>query len=224
MKKQGGLDIDFLNKFQKQYDDEAKNIAIQLNKKLETIGGIIKKEIGIVPIPKEFINWYMDNHYKPKKRRIPFKLSDELVLKYCIEYKEEIENTIKEFSFKKDSTIEQKNQVIEVLQFAFKNDKKITNENLEVILNDLLFILSNYELPKEIKRLGVNDVGLKNESIRYCIYQVYELNKNSNTRKLLIKYLHQKFKAFDELDFNPENISASSTYKKFKTKPQYYPE
>ncbi len=223
MKKHKGLNYDYLNKFQERLDEEANNVAFQLKEKLESFGDIIRKETGFTPIPNKFVNWYIDNHYKPKKRRLPFKLTDELIIKYCIEYKEEIERRSRKFSQKKDFNEELENQITKILKFAFKNDEKISIENLEELLQDLLFILSAHKLPKEIKKLGTNEVDLNKDCIRYCINQVYELDKNTKTRNLLITYLHLKFKVFDNLDFNPDNISVSSLNKKFKTKPLNYP-
>ena len=98
----------------------------------------------------------------------------------------------------------------------FSKDNCITEEIVFDLAKEASEILrtqskiSNFEI---IKR---NELNTKQESISYCYYLFYELNKKSSIRKIYIEYLLEKFQVFSESTYKTINSH-------FKDKPLHYP-
>ncbi|MCH4833459.1 hypothetical protein E5F92_012425 [Flavobacterium columnare] len=190
--------------------------------KYPVIKEFVIKEYCISPTSEMFANWYFDERYFPTKNnyRLGVKISDQDILDFCSEYAFELK--IKSNNISINISDKNKAEISEIIIPYLTNfNYKASLEN--DLINDLSFILQEHELPLNLTKVGNNELEFKAESIRYCFYQIYLLKKNKIIKDLLVTYLHKKFSLFDNVDFNENDISQSTTHKKFSTKPLYYP-
>lgn len=221
MKKQG-LDFEKLKNVQDKFDKEKKEIEEVLAIKLNTIGGLIYEKTKINPNPQQFINWYIDNHYRLNKKRNQLNFSDDILIEYCILYKEELDSKFN-YLMRIEDDVELKNKVSDTLLELFQYDSFISKKNILILIDEALFLLKNFELPNNILPLSKKNSNSKNTYIRYSYYRVQSLLGSQNIT-VWIEYIHKKFpEHFKENYFDSNNIRESTTYKKFSQKPKNYP-
>lgn len=217
-----GLDIEKLKKFQDRFDNDIDSIKQELERKLNSIGGLIYEKVGINPDRKQFINWFLDNHYKPQKRSFPLKFSDELLLEFCIQFKNEAEQSMN-LLIKKNYEEELKNNVTKIFMELFQYDSIISEKNISILIEEALYVLKNLELPKNILPLPKKDIESGSTYVRYCYYQIQSLKTNQDSKVWLI-YLHTKFQEiFSNNPLNLKYYQECTTYKKFAHRPNNYP-
>lgn len=220
------LDIEKLLAFQEKQNKKYSEIKSQIEFQLEEYGEFLLEMTKIKPNVESFTNWFFDNYYHiiNKKRKGNFVLDKKYAIEYCNLLKEELLESYdaEKFNLSNSTAIETKkyehyDTIIKYLIELFEKDKTIEESIIIQIAEEVSYILKNEEsLQQNFEIIKRREISTKQESIRYCFYQFYEVKKTKHIRKLLIEYLLKKFEVFQETSYTTINSH-------FKEKPDYYP-
>jgi hypothetical protein len=207
-----GLDYDKLNRFQKKRDVEFDNIKKSFEEIYNQNKLILKENFKFEGIDaNKFATWYYDNHFVKKNRRFPHKLNYAIIAEFCsLLYQSKIESN------REASNAIPINQKIENIVFeVFKDDSFAQKDQLDSLVDEVIYILKEDKLPKGISLIKNKFIGVDYISIRTSFYTIYLLKKRKEIRILLIQYLHRKFECFEKYRCKVSEIPNSETYKKF---------